>query len=329
LLDDAGFVVDIANNGQEAVEMVGKKAYDIVLMDMQMPVMDGVTATIEIRKDARFTALPIVAMTANAMQQDKDKCEAAGMNGHVAKPIDPDEMFRALLKWIKPRHAKTAMRTDAKAASKKPESGKANAGLPEIPGLDIELGLRRVIGKVPLYLSMLRKYITNQEFTVSQIRKALDEGDRGSAERHAHSAKGVSGNIGAVALQEMAGELEKMIKEGAAREAIEAILEPFAAGLTAMIANIKAALPPEEGGAGSAGAVDMLKVGEVINKLASLLAGDDSEASDVMEENLDLLRSAFGPDAFAKIDHAIKQFDFEKGLELVKARAGELNITLS
>jgi two-component system sensor histidine kinase/response regulator len=328
LLDDAGFVVDIANNGQEAVEMVGKKAYDIVLMDMQMPVMDGVTATIAIRKDARFKDLPIVAMTANAMQQDKDKCEAAGMNGHVAKPIDPDDMFRALLKWIKPRHAKTAIQPEAKTASKKAEPGKANAGLPEIAGLNVELGLRRVIGKVPLYLNMLRKYVTNQELTPTQIRKALDEADSGTAERLAHSSKGVSGNIGAVALQEMAGELEKMIKEGAAREAIESRLAPFAADLTAMIANIKAALPPEEGGSGKPEAVDMIKAGEIINKLAGLLASDDSEASDVMEENLDLLRSAFGSDAFAKIDHAIKQFDFEKGLEFVKARAGELNITL-
>jgi len=106
ILTDAGFFVDIADNGQVAVDKVVRnpgEPWDIVLMDMQMPVMDGVTATIEIRKDARFNALPIVAMTANAMQQDKDRCLAAGMVDFVTKPIQPDELWTALRRWIKPK----------------------------------------------------------------------------------------------------------------------------------------------------------------------------------------------------------------------------------
>ena len=104
LLRDAGFVVDLAENGQIALDKIRAADYDIVLMDMQMPVMDGVTATGEIRKDARFKDLPVVAMTANAMQGDRDRCLAAGMNDHVAKPIEPENLWKALLKWIKPRH---------------------------------------------------------------------------------------------------------------------------------------------------------------------------------------------------------------------------------
>jgi PAS domain S-box-containing protein len=104
ILKDAGFVVDVAENGQEALDMVQTGRYDIVLMDMQMPVMDGVTATIAIRKLPQFADLPIVAMTANAMDQDRERCAAAGMNDHVAKPIDPDELWAALLKWIKPKN---------------------------------------------------------------------------------------------------------------------------------------------------------------------------------------------------------------------------------
>jgi len=136
ILTDAGFVVDIADNGQIAVDMVGKSPYDIILMDMQMPVMDGVTATVEIRKDARFNALPIVAMTANAMQQDKDKCLAAGMVDFITKPIQPDELWAALGRWIKPKHpaapatavpptptfkAKTVAKPTAKAVTVDPE----------------------------------------------------------------------------------------------------------------------------------------------------------------------------------------------------------------
>jgi two-component system sensor histidine kinase/response regulator len=107
ILRDAGFVVDIADNGQIAVEMVTtnvESPYDIILMDMQMPVMDGVTATVEIRKDVRFDSTPIVAMTANAMQQDKDKCLVAGMVDFVTKPIQPDELWTALRRWVKPKH---------------------------------------------------------------------------------------------------------------------------------------------------------------------------------------------------------------------------------
>jgi two-component system sensor histidine kinase/response regulator len=107
ILRDAGFIVDIADNGQIALDQVAQNIetpYDIILMDMQMPVMDGVTATVEIRKDQRFDHTPIVAMTANAMQQDKDKCLAAGMVDFVTKPIQPDELWAALRRWVKPRH---------------------------------------------------------------------------------------------------------------------------------------------------------------------------------------------------------------------------------
>ena len=107
ILTDAGFLVEIADNGRIAVDKVqlnAEQPYDIVLMDMQMPVMDGVSATVEIRKDARFKDMPIVAMTANAMQQDKDRCTAAGMVDFVTKPIQPDELWAALRRWIKPRH---------------------------------------------------------------------------------------------------------------------------------------------------------------------------------------------------------------------------------
>jgi two-component system sensor histidine kinase/response regulator len=118
ILRDAGFVVDIADNGQIAVEMVTTSVaspYDIILMDMQMPVMDGVTATVEIRKDARFDTTPIVAMTANAMQQDKDKCLAAGMVDFVTKPIQPDELWTALRRWVKPKHVVEQVIPDAVA----------------------------------------------------------------------------------------------------------------------------------------------------------------------------------------------------------------------
>ena len=325
LLEDAGFEVDIANNGQEAVDMVGKKTYDIVLMDMQMPVMDGIAATVEILKDGRFKELPVVAMTANAMQQDKEKCIEAGMVDHVAKPIDPDELFRALLKWVKPRHAVVQPDQPARKAAKPGQE----STLPAIAGLDAELGMRRVRGKTSLYLSMLRKYIANQENTTTELRVALDAGDLATAERIAHSAKGVSGNIGASELQDMAGNIEKLIRDGAERNVIETAIIPFSDAQSAMIAALKAAVPPEESRTAISGTLDIAKATQVLGSVRSLLVENEYIVNDVVEENFDLLSLALGSEAFGKVDQAIKQFDFEKALDLLQDRAAALGIPLA
>jgi PAS domain S-box-containing protein len=314
LLEDGGFDVHIANDGKEGVEMVAKHHYDIVLMDMQMPVMDGVTATIEIRKDAKNKDLPIVAMTANAMQQDREKCAEAGMNDHVAKPIDPDELFRALLKWIKPKQNVTL-------SANLPEQTAAiqqNVDLPVIDGLDVGLGLKRVIGKKPLYLNMLRKYVTNQANTSNELREALAANDYATAERVAHSAKGVSGNIGASNLQAMAAEIEKMIHENVASESIVAKIAPFEIAQNAMITALDAQLPPDPA-AIALSAVDTSKATEVLTKLRELLAENDSESDEVFEDNLDLMRTVLGTDIFSKVNGAMQQFDFKKALELLNS----------
>ena len=103
LLRDAGMQVDVASNGQEAIACIDRRRYDVVLMDMQMPVMDGETATRQLRADPRHAGLPIIAMTANAMQADRERCFAAGMNDHVPKPIDPDVLWATLVRWLSPR----------------------------------------------------------------------------------------------------------------------------------------------------------------------------------------------------------------------------------
>ncbi|MDD5755342.1 MAG: response regulator, partial [Methylococcales bacterium] len=307
LLQEAGFDVDIANDGKEAVEMVARGNYDIVLMDMQMPVMDGVTAAITIRNNVRFKDLPIVAMTANAMQQDKDKCIDAGMNDHVAKPIDPEELFRALLKWIKPKHDKSSVQPTLII-------NKRSDYLPIIDGLDVELGLRRVLGNGTLYLNMLRKYVINQENAPANLRAALDTPDYNAAERIAHSSKSVNGNIGATSLQKIAAELEEMIRDGAARDVIELKIIAFESAHTAMIIALNVALPTKHHPA----FVDMSKAAEVLKRLTELLMDDDYEAGDIFEENFDLLRTLLGVNIFSKVNFAIKQFDFKTALQLLK-----------
>ena len=317
LLEDFDLSVDIANDGREAVEMVAKGNYDIVLMDMQMPVMDGVTATIEIRKDPRFKELPIIAMTANAMEQDKEMCAKAGMNDHVAKPIDPDELFRALIKWVKPKKSSSkTLPTTQKIIANLPIDNE----LPRVGGLDVELGLKRMMGKKPLYLNMLRKYVINQENTITELRMALADNNYESAERIAHSAKSVNGNIGATGLQNMATELEKLINTQASNDAIEAQIVSFERVQSAMISSLKIALPPDKSDNISdiIGTIDSSKSAEILNRLNELLKDDDSEASDVLDDNVDLLQFVLGADTFGKVDHAIKNFDFEQAILLLK-----------
>ncbi len=322
LLGNFGFNVDIANHGQEAVEMVKKNHYDIVFMDMQMPVMDGVTATIEIRKDSRFTHLPIVAMTANAMTQDKEKCAQAGMNDHVAKPIDPDELFRVLLKWVKPKITKTVSNRNYTIAKPQLE-GK----LPRIDGLDVELGLRRVIGKKPLYLNMLRKYATNQAHTSAELRTALTENNYSLAEHIAHSAKGVSGNIGATTVQNLADTLEKMISNHADKDVISTQIALFEKAQSALITALNMAFQTESESKNTNKELDTSKAAEILERLNELLNDDDSEASDILEENADLLSFILGTETFDKVDYAIKNFDFDKAVVLLKERPVTFNLS--
>ena len=202
LLQDAGLQVDVAINGENALEMLERADYDLVFMDMQMPVMDGLEATRALRAIERFAGLPVVAMTANAMDQDRQKCLESGMNDFLVKPIDPQQLLAVLARWIRPRPALPAV-------------VRRQGDLPEgIAGLDTTVGLANMAGKQGLYMAILRRYVDGQREVGQQIRRALGRGDRATAHRLAHTLKGVSANIGAVRVQEQALALERAIRDG-------------------------------------------------------------------------------------------------------------------
>jgi two-component system sensor histidine kinase/response regulator len=216
LLEDAGLVVDVADNGQIAVDMVQQASYDLVFMDMQMPVMDGLTATRQIREISRLERLPIVAMTANAMEQDRRKCIEAGMNDAVIKPIDPQNLWDTLLRWVRLDEPASTPACEVPVGTQRAANADTSSvpGVPlNIAGLDTDLGLTRMLGKRTLYLAMLRRYVTGQKGVCEQIHQALAMGDMPGAERLAHTTKGVSGNIGATGIQNLAGALEQSLKD--------------------------------------------------------------------------------------------------------------------
>jgi two-component system, sensor histidine kinase and response regulator len=213
LLEGVGVSIDVTNNGREALNMLladgGNTQYDVVLMDLQMPEMDGYQATARIRATPSLAEIPIIAMTAHATAEERDRCLAAGMRGHVTKPIDPELLYRTLMQFHRSGQAV--------AAAKPVERLSRSPALSEISGLDVADGLNRVAGNMKLYRSLLRQFADQQADTVSAVRASLAREDFTSAERMIHTLKGVSGILGAKALSGLAAELERSLRNRNAR----------------------------------------------------------------------------------------------------------------
>ncbi|MBF0103452.1 MAG: response regulator, partial [Desulfobacterales bacterium] len=183
--------------------------FDVVLMDVNMPIMDGFRATGIIRQTHAYEKLPIIAMTAHAISGYCEKCLDEGMNDYVAKPINPKQLFTALMRWIKPGKREVI--------KPQPVVEKTNADndLPEtLDGIDIQSGLERVGGNRSVYKKILLKFFNKNQNTVNHIRISLENNDLQNAVGLAHSLKGVSGNIGANALYKSASEMEASLKKG-------------------------------------------------------------------------------------------------------------------
>jgi CheY-like chemotaxis protein/HPt (histidine-containing phosphotransfer) domain-containing protein len=216
ILEGAGLNVALANDGQEAVNAVKENEYDAVLMDVQMPVMDGYTAARKIRNlKSEIRNMPIIAMTAHAMAGDEDKSLQAGMNGHVTKPIDPDQLFSTLQKWIKPIEKRVRVQQPEAAGVPSVEDTVEPAGdeLPEyLTGFDLTDGLKRLQGNKKLYRKLLLNFAKDYNAVANEIRKSLDVKDFDQVHRLVHNLKGLAGNLAATGLQAAAVNLEKLVK---------------------------------------------------------------------------------------------------------------------
>ena len=211
ILESAGLAVTMACDGKEAVEAIHRNRFDAVLMDVQMPVMDGYTATGKIRDDERYRDLPVIAMTAHAMAGDREKSLAAGMNDHVTKPIDPRALFATLLKWIQPARIgapSRSMEPIVAAADQPPGS------LPDdLPGFDLADGLRRLQENRKLYAKLLLTFAADYAGRPGEIRAAIEQNDIEQVRGLAHALKGVAGNLAATAVQKAASQVEMLAKQ--------------------------------------------------------------------------------------------------------------------
>jgi signal transduction histidine kinase/DNA-binding response OmpR family regulator/HPt (histidine-containing phosphotransfer) domain-containing protein len=326
LLSDADLSIDVAENGQVAVQMTATEKYDLVLMDMQMPVMDGIAATRAIRSNAELRTLPIIAMTANVMAHDIEQCVEAGMNDHVAKPIDPDALFAALLRWIKPRNAESLSQKHAPPVPSQSAPPAASDFDPlEILGIDTKSALRRTGGNRKRYESLLRRFAEPSTGAVEEIRAALAAGDTATAARAAHSLKGAAANLGAGALAAVAARAETAVTTG---QGVDEVLHALAVSFEAVARAINSALPAEQFADVAAAPADLATVVEPLTRLKVLLKNDDGEAADYILEVRPSLSKVLTEAEINALTGLVGNFNFEAALLSLSDIADRLSLRL-
>jgi two-component system sensor histidine kinase/response regulator len=349
LLEGVGATVQVANNGREAVELLVNgpqpPPFHLVLMDLQMPEMDGYQATKKIRGEARFATLPIIAMTAHATLEERQRCLAAGMNDHLSKPIDPGLLFETVGRFYQAHSpAIPAAPVRSGAVPKDPEPGMARGipsapeppadlidppvakDLPSVEGLDTKDGLARVAGNRKLYLKLLRQFVDQQGPAPAQIAEALARKDSLLAERLAHTVKGVAGSLGARAVQQVAGALEKAIHTGWEPASLTPVLQEFESVVQTFTARLRSALPPAvatPATAAPAALADPVQVRQVVEEMISHLNNFDPAAGECLEAHRDLFRAWMPGSAFESFEERVGAFAFDDALALLQSAAKE------
>ncbi|WP_051319232.1 PAS domain S-box protein [Chitinimonas koreensis] len=319
LLESAGLEVDVANNGREALERLAGHApdhYDLVFMDLQMPVMDGHEATLTIRADLRYAALPIIAMTAHAMLEERARCLEEGMNDHISKPIDPAALYALLAQWLA-----------ARLSPDQPAAADARAQLlPDaIEGFDLAAARGRVNGNEKLLLKLLQSFRRDQAAAPAVIAAATAASDYLTAERLAHTLKGVAGNLGASAVAAQADALESLLRTQPPAAALAGPLAALQAALDTLAARLDAGLPAETGAASAIAARSPEAWQDDLQRLAGLIESCDREAMVLFDQLAPEFGASFGQGAVQAIRRGFDEFDFDSSLEALRYAAHEVD----
>ncbi|MEO5342805.1 MAG: PAS domain S-box protein [Gammaproteobacteria bacterium SHHR-1] len=316
LLQNLGLSLTTAENGQQALDCLAQQPpFDLVLMDLQMPVMNGLEATQAIRAQGQYADLPVLAMTANVFEDDRRQCLAVGMNDFVAKPIDLADLYRALRRWLPESARQDRLADEQPRPALPPGSEQALAQLRGLSGLQAEQGLENLSQDLRAYLRLLGQFVRDHGADAERIAGHLAQGETEPARRRAHSIKGVAGNLGMEPLQQAAQALERALKQG--QKDVDALLSDFRQQLQSLCADLQPILDGVEAAHAASNPADASAWRQALQALARLLRSDDTRVNDAYLEAEPLLLQAH-PQLAPELGQAIDNFDYAKARQLVQ-----------
>ena len=338
LLGDAEAQVTIADNGRKALDLIeaseASPPFDLVLMDLQMPEMDGYEAATLLRADSRYANMPIVAMTAHAMVEERQRCLAVGMNDHISKPIEVDKFYATLARWIRPGVSAEQSGLLRKAPSFTEQETEQDSMAPApsieenalyLPGLDTELALSRLGNNQRLYIKLLKQFLTYYANTENDFYAAIDQGNVVEAQRLAHTLKGLAGSIGAGELAGESAYLEASFANGdmdatmaLARTCFQTLARVQAMLKRAFAAELEAESVAGGGPAADLGPEQLERRNALLEPLAAYLEDDDAEASAYLGAHQDELKFLIPADVYATLSTQISRFEFEEALRTLR-----------
>lgn len=310
LLENVGAGIDVADNGQKALDILSARPtyYHAVLMDLQMPVMDGYTATTSIRMQPRFRDLPILAMTAHATLEERQRCLDIGMNAHITKPIEPHVLYQTMSYWYAHSVRETGL------MEKKQIDVQKNDRL-DIPGINVHDALKRVAGNRKLYQSLLEQFLNSHAASAQELHEFLVTNHIDKAKQLLHNIKGVAGNLGADSLSRRAGELEQLILSGGEPAMALMRFENSMAETLAAIHQTIQSKPTQDND--HRGAASSSEINQIMKNLAFHLANHDADALEYLNQHLAKFGSQLPKIEYEKMLRAIRIFDFSTALELL------------
>ncbi len=315
ILNESGMLVTVAENGKQALEAMSRQEFDLVLMDCQMPVMDGYEATEQIRKDPQYEKLPIIAMTANAIEGERDKCFTAGMNDYVSKPIDIESFLQTLCLWMPLTRQIQPEETAEGNPSLEPKRNDM-AVLPEFEMIDKKAGIAYANGNSSLYRSILVKFLQGNQDFQERFEKALELQQLEEARRLAHTLKGLSGSIAAKELQAEAEKLEQFCAQNQTEQAKQQInkVQGYLEGVLSDIRKLEETIQTTREDEKEAEDSELIK--QLTEQLKEYLKQDSSQAVKTYDDLMKAVSGSSKADLFKPLGRYIKAYDFEYALEV-------------